>query len=74
MTQQWCKKAIPEFLSMVQQLKESPFKRLAALGKTFYNWREEIVRMWKFRKSNGITEGLHRKMKLIQRRTYGFKN
>ncbi len=25
-------------------------------------------------KNNGITEGFHRKMKLIQRRAYGFKN
>ncbi|MGL5742968.1 MAG: transposase, partial [Legionella sp.] len=24
-------------------------------------------------KSNGITEGFHRKMKLIQRRAYGFR-
>jgi len=33
-----------------------------------------IVCMWRFSKSNGITEGFHRKMKLIQRRAYGFKN
>ncbi|HCK0605922.1 TPA: transposase, partial [Legionella pneumophila] len=33
-----------------------------------------IVRMWRFRESNGITEGFHRKMKLIQRRAYGFRN
>ncbi len=30
--------------------------------------------MWRFSKSNGITEGFHRKMKLIQGRAYGFKN
>lgn len=30
--------------------------------------------MWRFRKSNGITEGFHRKMKSIQRRAYGFRN
>ncbi|ASQ46510.1 hypothetical protein clem_09805 [Legionella clemsonensis] len=24
--------------------------------------------------NNGITEGFHRKMKLIQRRAYGFRN
>ncbi len=59
---------------MVQQLKPSPFKPLKALGKTLFLWREEIVRMWRFSKSNGITEGFHRKMKLIQRRAYGFKN
>ena len=27
--------------------------------------------MWRFSKNNGITEGFHRKMKLIQRRAYG---
>ncbi len=30
--------------------------------------------MWRFSKSNGITEGFHRKMKPIQRRADGFKN
>jgi transposase len=68
------KKLIPEFLDIIQQLKASPFKPLATLGKTLYQWREEIVRMWRFTKSNGITEGFHRKMKLIQRRAYGFRN
>jgi len=69
-----CKKVIPIFLRMINALKESPFKRLATLGKTLYEWREEVVRMWRFSKSNGITEGFHRKMKLIQRRAYGFRN
>ena len=34
----------------------------------------EIARMFRFSKNNGITEGFHRKMKLIQRRAYGFRN
>ena len=39
-------------------------------------WREEP---WRdngagFARNNGITEGFHRKMKLIQRRAYGFRN
>ncbi|HAT9245675.1 TPA: ISL3 family transposase, partial [Legionella pneumophila subsp. pneumophila] len=37
-------------------------------------WKDEVARMWRFSKSNGITEGFHRKMKLIQRRAYGFRN
>ena len=64
----------PQFLSMLNELKSSPFKALASLGKTFCLWKEEILRMWRFRKSNGVTEGFHRKMKLIQRRAYGFRN
>lgn len=69
-----CKRFIPIFLNTIKELKQSPFKRLVTLGKTLYQWREEIVRMWRFTKNNGITEGFHRKMKLIQRRAYGFKN
>ncbi len=53
---------------------EDPLAPLQTLAKTLYLWREEVVRMWRFTKNNGITEGFHRKMKLIQRRAYGFKN
>ncbi len=69
-----CKRMIPIFLKMITALKQSSFKRLVTLGKTLYQWREEVVRMWRFTKNNGITEGFHRKMKLIQRRAYGFRN
>ena len=69
-----CKRLIPELLHIVKQLKESSFERLNALGRTFTSWLEPIVRMWRFSKTNGITEGFHRKMKLIQRRAYGFRN
>lgn len=74
MTARQCKRLIPLFLKMMAALKESPFKRLVTLGKTLYQWRDEVVRMWRFTKNNGITEGFHRKMKLIQRRAYGFRN
>lgn len=74
LTKKRCRRFIPLFLKMIQELKESGFKRLATLGETLYQWREEVVRMWRFTKTNGITEGFHRKMKLIQRRAYGFRN
>ena len=73
-TAKQCRRLIPIFLRRIRQLKASPFQALKTLGKTLYQWREEIARMWRFTKSNGITEGFHRKMKLIQRRAYGFKN
>jgi transposase len=44
------------------------------LANTLKSWQEEIACMWRFTKNNGITEGFHRKMKLIQRRAYGFRN
>lgn len=74
LTAKRCKRVIPLFLKMIKALKQSGFKRLKSLGRTLYEWREEVVRMWRFSKSNGITEGFHRKMKLIQRRAYGFRN
>ena len=74
LNQSKCREIIPVFLEMLKQLKQSPFKALASLGKTLTAWKDEVARMWRFTKSNGITEGFHRKMKLIQRRAYGFRN
>lgn len=69
-----CAKCIPIFLQRIKQLKESPFKAMQTLGTTLACWKEEVARMFRFVKNNGITEGFHRKMKLIQRRAYGFRN
>jgi transposase len=41
---------------------------------TMWEWREEIARMWRFTKNNGITEGFHNKMEMISRRAFGFRN
>jgi transposase len=65
---------IVELLARIEALKTSGFVMMRSLGNTLDDWLEEIARMWRFTKSNGITEGFHRKMKLIQRRAYGFKN
>lgn len=68
------KNLVPIFLCLTQQLLESPFEPLQTLGKTLRAWDKEIVRMWRFTRSNGITEGFHTKMELISRRAYGFRN
>jgi len=65
------KKKLPGFLKLIEQLHESP---LRALAKTLHSWLESIVAMWRFSKSNGITEGFHNKMEMISRRAYGFRN
>ena len=36
--------------------------------------REEIATMWRFTRNNGITEGFHTKMEVLQRQAYGFRN
>lgn len=65
---------IHEFLPMIDQLKHSPIDALRALGDTLFSWRDEIGRMWRFSKTNSITEGLHNKMEMISRRAFGFRN
>jgi len=68
------KEEIPKFLDAIRALKTSGFKNLETLGDTLENWSEEIVRMWRFSKTNSITEGLHRRMDEIQNRAYGMHN
>lgn len=69
-----CRSHARELLSHIDDLKQVGFPRLKTLARTLASWAEPIAAMWRFRKSNSITEGFHRKMKLIQRRAYGFRN
>ena len=69
-----CRKLIPLFLDYIYKLKESALLPLVTLGKTLESWQEEVVRMFRFTKSNGILEGFHNKMEMISRRSYGFRN
>jgi transposase len=69
-----CRQLIPELIQAVNQLIECPIEALKTLGRSLHSWLEEIARMWRFTKTNSITEGLHNKMEAISRRAYGFKN
>ncbi len=62
---------LPEYFDLLDQLELSP---LRGLVKTLRSWMEPIIAMWRFRKSNGITEGFHNKMEMMSRRAYGFRN
>jgi len=73
-TRRQCQKLIPRFLRAVVQLRQSGLTQLATLGDTLHSWSEEIARMWRFTRSNGITEGFHNKMETISRQAYGFRN
>jgi transposase len=74
LSKQACREHIPELLRVIQTLSESGLQAALTLAKALSDWRQEIVRMWRFTRNNGITEGFHRKMKLIQRRAYGFRS
>lgn len=65
---------IQTFLRFMEQLENAGFDVMKTLGKTLRSWSTEILRMFTVPYSNGVTEGFHRKMKLIQRRAYGFRN
>jgi transposase len=69
-----CRGHIQRLFGLIATLRQSGLEPALALAKTLADWTEEIVRMWRFTRNNGITEGFHRKMKLIQRRAYGFRS
>jgi len=69
-----CRRHARSLLELIAALRQSDLEHACTLGKSLSEWTEEIVRMWRFTKNNGITEGFHRKMKLIQRRAYGFRS
>lgn len=73
-TRKQCRQPARELLWHIDQLKRSQIAALQRLAQTLQQWAEPIACMWRFSKNNAITEGFHRKMKLIQRRAYGFRN
>ncbi len=73
-TRRQCEKLAPRFVRAVAELRQCGLAQLVTLGDTLHSWSEEIARMWRFTRSNGITEGFHNKMETISRQAYGFRN
>jgi transposase len=73
-TKAGCRQLIPRLLEKIRHLQQSQARPLQTLATTLSDWLEPIACMWRTTRNNGITEGFHRKMKLIQRRAYGFRN
>jgi len=69
-----CRHHVARLLDFIRLLRESGLEAALTLAKTLSDWSEEIGRMWRFSRTNAVTEGFHRKMKLIQRRAYGFRS
>jgi len=69
-----CRHLIHELLGLIEELQASGLEAARSLAKALAGWTQEIAFMWRFSRNNGITEGFHRKMKLIQRRAYGFRS
>jgi transposase len=73
-TRRQCEVLIPRFLRALHELSQAGLAQLVQLGLTLHAWKQEIVTMWRFTRNNGITEGFHNKMELINRQAYGFRN
>jgi transposase len=58
----------------VVRVKASGLKALQAFTQTVSNWRERILNYFDGRHSNGFAEGANLKIKLINRRAYGYHN
>lgn len=70
-TRKTAQRQLPKLMRLLKQMKASP---LHGLANTLTSWLEAIVGMWRFSKTNGITEGFHTKMEMLSRRAYGFRN
>ncbi len=64
-------RTLDEWLATVQA---SGLKALAAFTKTIGNWRERILNYFDGRHSNGFAEGVNLKIKLLNRRAFGYHN
>jgi transposase len=68
------RRLIPELLQAIHELKGCGLPALEQLGRTLGAWAEEIAALWRFTKSNGITEGFHNKMEMLSRQAFGFRS
>lgn len=73
-TRKNCAHLAHRWLKALEQLKQAGFAQLVSLGETLSSWSTEIATMWRFTRNNGITEGFHTKMEVLQRQAYGFRN
>ncbi len=72
--QKKCRQLAAKFLRDIDYLRDCGLSQLVQLGITLHSWKEEIGCMWRFTRNNGITEGFHTKMEVLQRQAYGFRN
>jgi transposase len=73
-TRRECEKLAPRFLRAIYDLQHCQLPALVQLGDTLAAWSGEIATMWRLTRNNGITEGFHTKMEVLQRQAYGFRN
>lgn len=68
------KAAEKRLLGWVAQVEATPFKALRSFISTLRNWWEQILNYFDGRYSNGFAEGVNLKIKMLNRRGYGYRN
>lgn len=60
--------------TIIASLTSTDDGELISWGRTLSYWSEYILNYWNSRSTNGFMEGMHNKMKLIKRISFGFRN
>lgn len=67
-------KAKEKLRLIISTLTSTDDGELISWGRTLSYWKEYILNYWNSNSTNGFMEGMHNKMKLIKRISFGFKN
>jgi len=59
---------------IISTLESTDDGELISCGRTLSRWGEYILNYWHNKSTNGFMEGIHNKMKLIKRISFGFRN
>jgi len=68
------KVAEKRLLRWIAQVDAMPFKALQSFVATLRNWWEQILNYFDGRFNNGFAEGVNLKIKMLNRRGYGYRN
>lgn len=60
--------------SWIADVEATSFKALKSFVNTLHNWREQILNYFEGRYTNGFAEGVNLKIKMLNRRGYGYRN
>lgn len=68
------KTAHQHYETLLAGLRDDPRRLQKALYDTLVRWKHYILNYFKYRITNAYTEGIHTRMKLLKRISYGFRN
>jgi transposase len=63
-----------QLLKWIGEVEASPFKALQSFVKTLHHWWPQILNYFEGRHNNGFAEGVNLKIKMLNRRGYGYRN